>query len=240
MILPALYRYSFLLGVTLATYVAMLLFAGVIHAKKPPAPPPVYGPDLSLSADGWSTITGNNRLTLRNDTNGALYFDVPVNADTNCALKGRCASINYLYTTRTPRQISGALTVSLTVQVAGNPTFQYYTNTNNTCGDPATVRPFIWASNQSWADGDRWWSSVAYVLAPGSVTFTVPLDPALWSGVYGEWANQDAQTLAWWAEALANISSIGLTFGGGCFFGHGVYVTGGTARFTLQNYDVTP
>jgi hypothetical protein len=31
---------------------------------------------------------------------------------------------------------------------------------------------------------------------------------------------------------------IGLTFGGGCFFGHGVFIDGGPAQFILTNYAV--
>jgi hypothetical protein len=29
-----------------------------------------------------------------------------------------------------------------------------------------------------------------------------------------------------------------MTFGGGCFFGHGVNVSGGTARFALISYTI--
>jgi hypothetical protein len=31
-----------------------------------------------------------------------------------------------------------------------------------------------------------------------------------------------------------------MTFGGGCFFGHGVWVSGGDARFILNNYVINP
>jgi hypothetical protein len=33
-----------------------------------------------------------------------------------------------------------------------------------------------------------------------------------------------------------NVGNIGMTFGGGCFAGHGVNISGGTARFSLTSY----
>jgi len=38
-------------------------------------------------------------------------------------------------------------------------------------------------------------------------------------------------------SALGSVSSLGLTFGGGCYFGHGVYAEG-QAQFTLLKYQV--
>jgi len=37
---------------------------------------------------------------------------------------------------------------------------------------------------------------------------------------------------------LQNLSDVGITFGGGCFFGHGVHVTGGKARFELIDFRI--
>jgi hypothetical protein len=40
------------------------------------------------------------------------------------------------------------------------------------------------------------------------------------------------------AEATANLGHAGVTFGGGCFYGHGVRVLNGRATFTLKRFDV--
>jgi hypothetical protein len=49
----------------------------------------------------------------------------------------------------------------------------------------------------------------------------------------GEFGTLSATTQAGFAATLASVSQIGMTFGGGCFFGHGVNVSGGTAAFEL-------
>ena len=65
------------------------------------------------------------------------------------------------------------------------------------------------------------------------------LTPDQWSSVYGKTGNYDATALAGFRDALANLGHIGMTFGGGCFFGHGVNVSGGTARFVLIGYTIS-
>ena len=102
------------------------------------------------------------------------------------------------------------------------------------------MRPFIWAHQNSPGDFDRWWSNpIAFELSAGSATITVPLAPDQWSSVNGKVGNADAGALAGFQSALKAVSSLGLTFGGGCFFGHGVDVSGGTARFVLLKYEVS-
>ncbi len=84
-------------------------------------------------------------------------------------------------------------------------------------------------------DTYRWWSNpAAFTLADGTVTLVVPIDPALWSDAGGHFG--DIEPFGF-ADALAYPAAIGLTFGGE-FFGHGVNVVDGTARFILTNYAV--
>ena len=147
--------------------------------------------------------------------------------------------MNYLYNTRPPGTIAGRLVVSLQVTTTGAPVFNYMLEPGNTCVVAATVRPFFWAHQNSPAEFDRWWANpVAYQLAAGSATITVPLAPDQWSSVNGKFGSTDAGALAGFQSALKAVSSLGLTFGGGCFFGHGVNVSGGTARFVLSRYAI--
>jgi hypothetical protein len=37
---------------------------------------------------------------------------------------------------------------------------------------------------------------------------------------------------------LGNLGNVGFVFGGGCFYGHGVNVIGGSARFLTTSYSV--
>jgi hypothetical protein len=182
-------------------------------------------PLLSLKAGDW-TLTG---APLANDTLGALYFDFSP------------TPVGYLMHKHPPRIISGSIILSLSVATTGTPVFRYDTEPFNTCVTPAHARPIIETSKGE-ADGfDRWWSNpVAYKLEAGSITLTIPLTPDRWSSVFGKFGNSSPEALAGFQTALQNVTGLGLTFGGGCFFGHGVYINEGTARFTLTHYEVQP
>jgi hypothetical protein len=86
--------------------------------------------------------------------------------------------------------------------------------------------------------GYRWWSNPSsFVLAPtnGAVTFTVPLHGSQWTDVNGM---NGVQQPSGFAAALAHPANIGMTFGGGCFFGHGVFIDSGTATFNVTGFSV--
>jgi hypothetical protein len=57
---------------------------------------------------------------------------------------------------------------------------------------------------------------------PGNTTLAVPLTPDQWSSVFGRFGKQNATTLNGFQDVLGNLGHVGMTFGGGCFFGHGV------------------
>jgi hypothetical protein len=62
-------------------------------------------------------------------------------------------------------------------------------------------------------------------------TLTSVLDPSICT-CYGEHDTNG------FAEALENAMGIGITFGGQNFFGHGVYLTSGSATFKVNSYTV--
>jgi hypothetical protein len=96
------------------------------------------------------------------------------------------------------------------------------------------VRPLIWANNNGSGDYDRWWSNpIAFNLAPGSTTLTVPLTPGSWSSVNGQYGNASEAVRFSFEKALLNVTRLGMTFGGGCSFGHGINIQGGAATFAL-------
>ena len=233
-------RKALLVMLLLATMA--VLDAAPANAAKPP--PPTYPPDLGLTAAAWSGNDDNgNDLTLANDAYGGLYIDIPVMPDTTCQASGTCDQISYLYTSHVPKAISGTLVVSLKVETTGTPTFNGIEFNTGCPYNLPTVRPLIWAHNNSRRDGDRWWArEVYYILASGTVTMNIPIVPSNWSGVNGQMANQDGKTLLNWNRAINNVSSLGVTFGAGCSYSHGIFITptGTTARFTLLNYDVVP
>ncbi len=141
--------------------------------------------------------------------------------------------------------VGTALRITFAVQTIGTPKFNYVFpwDPGNTCVSPARAR--LWFAHADWTvsnpDTWRWWSNPAAVeLAAGQFTITVPFDPAQWTSVYGKRGNLDALTLADFYGSLNQPEALGIVFGGGCFFGHGVSVINGTATFTLLDYAIVP
>src|SRR5262245_20230269 len=218
-----------------------LLVMTTLHAvhvsADPPPPPPNYPPDLDLTASAWQLQ--NHGATLYNDTGGGLYFDFPQMPDTTCKELGTCSTVNYLTTTHVPSTISGMLSITLRVEtLTGTPIFNH-TETDPNCTTPPSVRAFL-EGDANHGDKRYWANPIYYTLAPGTVTMNVPLDPALWSDTYGAFANVNNRAINRWEAALDDLVRLGVTFGGGCAFGHGLFTTDGTARFTLENYEVMP
>ncbi len=54
-----------------------------------------------------------------------------------------------------------------------------------------------------------------------------------WVSVLGEKANASAAATVGFKQAMANLGNVGFAFGGGCFYGHGVRVSHGDARFQI-------
>ena len=183
---------------------------------------------MPLDAAKWTEGLVPTYITFRNDASGALTFDVP----------GTGKSVNYAYAPSPSKTITGTLHVTLRIDTtSGLPKFYGWPEAGNTCVTPPSVRPFIFANDNDWSGAfSRWWAVSDFVtLAPGSYTLDIPLLPERWSSVNGV---AGSAAPAPFASALQNVSSLGVSFGAGCFYGHGVYVDGGTARWVLTAYDV--
>jgi hypothetical protein len=159
------------------------------------------------------------------DAEGAWSFDFP-----SLASGGH---VNYI---QTPFNATTTLhTVSVTFKVESDaPQYELIDPTDIL---PATIHLFIeqYGDDLVSANG-RWWAQPSnYKLGSGdneTITFVVPLTYNQWSNVDGQ---QDPQAFA---AALANIGWVGLTCGGQYFWGHGVALSTGTAKFILMNLQV--
>jgi hypothetical protein len=181
---------------------------------------------VPLTSRAWQTISNPHPYPLANNEAAHLVFDFP-----------SAGSMHYLYTRSPLAALEGSLVVSLRVTASGGAAFQSVDPGD--CSTPPSVRPFFWANDNGDGAMDRWWSNPRSVaLAAGSATISVPLTPEQWSSVDGRFGNADSQTRAAFENALRHVSRLGLTFGGGCFFGHGVKVHGGRAEFALIEYVV--
>ena len=198
------------------------------------------------SAAGWSILYSPgmpSRPTAAGP--GAWYFDFPTDPNYPACVSNPneyCKSVNYV-----TNSYSGpaAHSVSMTFQVltTGSPTFNWVMESDNVCSTPATVRLLLERRDDDLTqEFYRWWSNpIVFDLqaTSGDFTLTAPITPDQWSSVYGKFGSQDATTLAGFQDALRNLGHVGMTFGGGCFFGHGVNISGGTARFSLISYTVS-
>ena len=166
------------------------------------------------------------------------WCGTPGTAGSDCGENYGAFTIDYA--AKKSLSISGTLTATLQVQTApANPlipvSFDWETEADNTCfTTPATTRFYIqeWVNSPNVALTRRWYSKSAYVLqdSGGIVTLAVPLLVEDWQDVYND-GNAKG-----FAATLANVNRIGFVAGGGCFFGHGVSVSGGSATFKLVSF----
>ena len=187
---------------------------------------------LSMSADAWSFKYSSPMPAHPRAADGGWQFDFPT-----------VKSVGYLTTSQRPASATQSITAVIAVGVVGEPFFEYRTEAVNTCDVPATVRLFVQRKGDDMSgvgqyEFYRWWSrTAAYQLAPGGAVLVGDLtDPRQWSSVLGK---DGSASEAAFRAAMADIGNIGFTFGGGCFYGHGVYLTGsGQAVFTASEFTV--
>ena len=148
-------------------------------------------------------------------------------------------SVHYITKPVTPAA-SGAARAAFTITTTGDPVFDYRTAADNSCDAPAAVRLFLQQQGDDLSGAGpyefyRWWSTAGTVLQDGSFTLDVALNPALWRSVLGKTGDANPRAFA---AAIANLEHVGVTFGGGCFYGHGVRILNGSALFTLKQFAV--
>lgn len=181
---------------------------------------------VPLQSGLWETIADPTPFPLANNSSQHLVFQFP-----------ETGSMHYLYTASSLAAIRGTVMVSVRVTASAATVFNSLDSSN--CGIPPSVRPFLWANENGNGSYDRWWSNPrSFTLAAGSATIEVPLTPESWSSVNGMNGNTDSATRYAFATALLNVSRLGVTFGGGCSFGHGINVQGGRAEFALTEYAI--
>lgn len=197
----------------------------------PPDPPPVPAPD-PLPAGWW--IYYSEGVTLEQTAQGQPTFLFPLAP----------GFVSY-FTKAWAGATGGTMTATIAQTVeSGTPVGQVYQpDCVNGNGPAATF--YLQGTNPPNMTADdaqylRWWTRAEYaVIYPGVQTIRATFDPRQWSSVGGRFGDYSprATELFWWTAN--NGGRIGFTFGGGCSFGHGVYVSGGRLRFTVTRFDVS-
>jgi hypothetical protein len=94
----------------------------------------------------------------------------------------------------------------------------------------------LYFASPGFAFTNFWWSNPVHVDLTGTSgtgTMTVSLaDPGQWSDFNGQVGNSSPDVTAGFFAAVAKVSAVGISFGGGCFFENGVTTSDGSGAFT--------
>jgi hypothetical protein len=94
----------------------------------------------------------------------------------------------------------------------------------------------LYFASPGFAFTNFWWSNPVHVDLTGTSgtgTMTVSLaDPGQWSDWNGQVGNSSPDVTAGFNAAVAKVSTVGISFGGGCFFENGVTTSDGSGAFT--------
>ena len=194
---------------------------------------------LPTQPEGWDIQHSSSMPSHPSSvSDGVWAFDFP-----------HTGSVNYVTTPFTPQGTPKAITMTFKVTYDPGTIFDYKLgDATNVCTTPAQVVLYFQRQGDK-GDldhyGYRWWftpTQANQLLSNASgeeVTITAPFDPAAWSNVVGYYGNANEDNTRYFNDAIKEMGHVGLTFGGGCFYGHGVRVNVGNAKFTLVKFSVT-
>lgn len=207
--------------------IALTLLCYLMGCAPPLTAPPDIRPQepnvVSLDPQNWHIYYSSGMPPNPSaDIEGAWSFEFPTSGH-----------VNYVQTpfnaTTTPYNVSITFRVE-----SGEPQYEVLDSGDHL---PATIHLFIEQQGDDLSDPNgRWWAYASgYNLGSQdgeTISFNVPLTSDQWSNVYGK---HDPQAFS---AALENIGWIGLTCGGQSFWGHGVALGSGSAKFILINFRV--
>jgi hypothetical protein len=144
-------------------------------------------------------------------------------------------SIHYVQTPYTASSLPAE--VSITFRIDSSADAAYNGEVDPAAGNPATFHLFLERRGDNFTNEYyRWWADDGgYVLGSKDnsvITIEAPLTADKWSSVYGHHNSVE------FADMLKNLGWVGMTFGGKNYWGHGVNMLAGTAKFTLIDYRV--
>lgn len=176
----------------------------------PPPPPPTTG---------WVFENSPAMTAPSPNGSGGYVFSFPP-AD----------GVHYLIQSRGP--LVGVTALDLDYEVQGEGNLVGSDAAQDTCGGPAHFQLYIRrqgarfiAAHQFW----HWFHPPRGELTPGRRRMVAPLTPDQWASMFAQ------QNAAEFGVTLAGPTVVGLTFGRGCFAGHGLYLSGGgPVTFTIH------
>jgi hypothetical protein len=195
----------------IATAALALLLMACNDEGSPAAPVPMSYWTIAYSPNVPAWMLG---------TAGNWYFDFP-----------NQNGVHYVYKAAPAVTVGQTITMHFAITGKGN-----LVPTEGTA--TARVRLFLQQRGDTLTAQEpykRWWSIPYVELHEGEFTLTASLSPDQWTSVFGQ---RGADVPNEFNTAISHLANVGFTFGG-TFAGHGVYSTGGNARFILREYSVS-
>jgi hypothetical protein len=199
---------------------ALAILVALTGCKSDPAPQPAPQPQPKPSSDWQFSYSKNVKLQKDGERR---FFDFP-SQDGAHYLTRKASTSNML-----------GKTVHVTFSLEGDGEVVPVPQANDQ--PPGTMSIMLQRKDDNMTDPDgRWWySDKTELLAPGTFSLVVPVDPRTWSNVYGKPGTERKEQFD---SVMRNIGSEGLTFGGASFAGHGAMVRNGKMRFILHSFEV--
>jgi len=165
-------------------------------------------------------------------------FDFPVydEPSTNCAKDKSCGHVNCITTPVNAAITAATVTMTFRIETTGAPIFQYGLNPNNNCTNPAAVRLFIQRQGDTLEADHEFYEQGRRRAHTGMVNpYRAPDPGAVAIRVRKNWRPRSSCVCG-----VSRRSSVCRQHRDdvrwGCFAGHGVNISGGTARFSLTRY----
>jgi hypothetical protein len=163
------------------------------------------------------------------------HFDFP----------GAPGSVHYV-TTQVSGYATNEINATINIETSFATIFDFHTAPDNTCDAPSSVRLFFqrkgddMTASANNSEFHRWWSVPAhYELYDGAAILKGDLTrPQDWTSVLGKPGDASSAATASFKAAINDLANVGFTFGGGCFYGHGVFVRRGSARFNVTAFTI--
>ena len=124
------------------------------------------------------------------------------------------------------------VTMTATITASPGAYFEYKTQPDNVGSAPATARVMLHHSMRG--EFNRWFGIRGIEMVPGTHTVQIPFDPDEWLSVFGKKGNHNANIRKRFNEFLRKPINVSVVFGGGSFYGHGLYMATGSATFRLN------
>jgi hypothetical protein len=203
----------------------LLLLAGCGGNNPPPPPQPLPSSwQITHSSQPVPVVSGDS-------------FDFPA-----CAPNATSTWVSYFELPFT-QDISALNSISVAYTMTGtnSPTFDHSTANNVSTGPAAIYLLLHRAGDDLSGVGSmayyRWFGPIlkdppVYPLDFGTHTLTLNLQDLL------SWASLADQQWQWFQDAKSHLGSIGVVFGGGDFYSHGVCMLTGSAHFHLDSYSI--